>query len=270
MGLKWPCMIQTTAALIARTTAGPAQELTLHAPELARVLGPGQATLIRCGWGLTPYLRRAFYPVAINTETWALRVPPSGDWGHAWLASTPVGTELDCLGPVGIGFNVPLGVRNVLCIGAGEPAWTLLPVIAVAEARGLSVTLAAEARTARELIPPQRLPASVEYHALTADSGHITNQWAELLTGSSGGPGPGLLAWADLVLAAGSLSFYSQLAAAVKTVRYEVSRGFVQALYPATFLCGTGACQACVADVATGRRRICLRGPVMDLREVGV
>lgn len=262
-------MLQTAATLIARTSAGPAQELTLHASELARGLGPGQAVLVRCGWGQEPYLRRSFYPIALDDETWTLRVPPSADWGHAWLAAAPVGTALDCLGPVGIGFSVPLGVRNVLCIGAGEPAWTLLPVVAVAEARGLSMALALEARTARDLIPPQRLPASVEYHALTADSGRVADQWVELLTGSAGGPGPGLLTWADLVLAAGPLAFYGQLAAAVKAVRFEVSRGFVQALYPAAFLCGTGACQACAADIATGRRRICLRGPVLDLVEVG-
>ncbi len=262
-------MIQTTATLIARASAGPAQELTLLVPELARGLGPGQAALVRCGWGQAPYLRRTFYPISIAAETWTLRVPPSGDWGHAWLAAAAVGTKLDCLGPVGIGFSVPLGIRNVLCVGAGEPAWTLLPVVAVAEARGLSVALAVEARTARELIPPQRLPASVEYHTLTADGGRVAGQWSELLAGPAGAPGPGLLAWADLVLAAGPLPFYSQLTAAVKAVRFEVSRGFVQALYPATFLCGTGACQACAADITTGRRRICLRGPVMDLVEVG-
>lgn len=254
-------MLQATATLIARTTLGPAQELTLHAPELVRALGPGQAVLIKCGWGLEPYLRRTFYPVAIGEETWTLRVPPSADWGHAWLAAAPLGTEIDCLGPVGIGFSVPLGVRNVLCIAAGEPAWTLLPALTQAETRGLSVALAVEARTVRELIPPQRLPASVEYHTLTADGGRIENQWADLLAQ--------LLPWADLVLAAAPLAFCNQLAAAVKSVRYEISRGFAQVLYPAAFLCGTGACQSCVADVAGGRRRVCLRGPVFDLVDVG-
>lgn len=253
-------MFQTTATLITRTTIGPSQELTLRAPELVRALGPGQAVLVKCGWGLEPYLRRTFYPTALGEETWMLRVPPSADWGHAWLAATPLGTEIDCLGPVGIGFSVPLGTRNVLCVGAGEPAWTLLPAVAQAETRGLSVALAVEARTARELIPPQRLPASVEYHALTADGGRIEGQWADLLAQ--------LLPWADLVLAAAPLAFYNQLAAAVKSVRYEISRGFAQVLYPATFLCGTGACQSCVADVAGGRRRVCLRGPVFDLVDV--
>ena len=261
-------MLQTAAELIDRRTTGPAQELTLRAPELARALVPGQAVLVKCGWGLESYLRRTFYPIAVDAETWTLRVPPGGDWGHAWLRAAPVGTGIDCLGPVGVGFLVPVGVRNVLCIGVGEPAWTLMPVVTQAAARGLSVALAIEARTARELIPAQRLPAAVEYHALTADGRQIERQWAELLAGAASGAQPGLLAWADVVVAAAPLPFYGQLAAAVKAVRYEISRGFVQALYPATFLCGNGACQTCVADVAGGRRRVCQRGPVFDLADV--
>ncbi len=262
-------MLQTTATLIARTTLGPSQELTLHAPELVRALAPGQAVLVKCGWGLDPYLRRTFYPVAIDDETWTVRVPPDGDWGHAWLRAAPVGTQVDCLGPVGSGFLVPLGVRNVLCVGVGEPAWSLLPVVALAEARGLSVALAMEARTTRELIPSARLPAAVEYHAITADGGSTAGQWTDLLAGPPSGAQPGLLGWADATVAAAPLAFYGQLAAAVRSARYNISRGFAQVLYPATFLCGTGACQSCVADVAGGRRRVCLRGPVMDLLEVG-
>ncbi len=263
-----PMILQTTATLVARSTVGSAQELILHAPALARALTPGQAILIKTGWGQTPYLRRTFYPIALDDETWAVRVPASADWGHAWLSAAPLGTELDCLGPVGIGFNVPLGVRHVLCVGAGELAWTLLPAVKVAESRGLAVALAVEARSVRELIPPQRLPAAVEYHIITPDMGRPTQRWTELLTGSASEPGQGLLAWADLVLAGAPLPFYGQLAEAVKAVRYELARGVVQALYPADFLCGVGACQACVADVAGGRRRVCLRGPVFDLADI--
>jgi dihydroorotate dehydrogenase electron transfer subunit len=261
-------MLQLVAELIQRRTAGPAQELTLRAPELARALAPGQAVLVKTGWGLEPYLRRTFHPVTIDAETWTLRVPPGSDWGHAWLRAAPVATAIDCLGPVGVGYLLPLGIRNVLCVGVSEWAWTLMPVVAQAEARGLSVALAMEARTSRELIPVQRLPAAVEYHAIIADGRRIESQWAELLTGAASGTRSGLLGWADVVVAAAPLAFYGQLAAAVKIVRYEISRGFAQVLYPASFLCGSGACQTCVADVAGGRRRVCQRGPVFDLADV--
>ncbi len=258
-------MLQTTAEIVERRTAGPSQELRLHAPALAQQLSAGQAVLVKCGWGLEPYLRRTFYPIAIDHETWTLRVGPGSDWGHAWLAAAPIGAAIDCLGPVGNGFNVPLGTRNVLCLGIGPLAWAVMPVVTQAEERGLAVTLAVEARTARELIPSQRLPAAVEYHTITTDGGRAAAQWAELLVGASGSGRPGLLGWANLALAAAPSTFYSQLAAAVRAARYEISRDFAQALYPATFLCGVGACQACVADVAGGRRRVCLRGPVFDL-----
>ena len=69
-------------------------------------------------------------------------------------------------------------------------------------------------------------------------------------------------------MAAGSLEFYAILATAVRAARFELTHGFAQVLYPATFLCGVGACQACVADLHGGRRRICQRGPVLDLAEV--
>ena len=108
----------------------------------------------------------------------------------------------------------------------------------------------------------------MEYHALTADGRRIESQWTELLCGAASGSRSGLLGWAEVVVAAAPLAFYGQLAAAVKAVRYEISRGFAQALYPATFLCGNGACQTCVADVAGGRRRVCQRGPVFDLADV--
>ena len=261
-------MLQTAATVIDRRVLGPGLEIVLAAPELARGLVPGQAVLAKCGWGLEPYLRRTFYPIARDDESFTVRVPPGGDWGHAWLRAAPAGTRIDCLGPVGIGFLAPLGVRNVLCLGVGEPAWALMPVIALAVARGLSVSLAVEARTVRELIPAQRLPAAVEYHAITVDGGRTEGQWADLLAGPASGPGPGLLGWADVVLAAAPLPFYGQLAAAVRAVRYEISAGFAQVLYPAHFLCGIGACQSCVADVAGGRRRICLRGPVFDLSDI--
>ena len=39
-------------------------------------LAPGQAVLAKCGWGLEPYLRRTFHPVASDVETWTLGVPP--------------------------------------------------------------------------------------------------------------------------------------------------------------------------------------------------
>ena len=254
-------MLQIKAQLVQRKTYGVSQELRLFAPQLARRLTPGQPVLVRTGWGLDPYLRRSFYPVAIDAESWTLRLPPSGDRGHAWLRMVPEGSELDCLGPIGVGYTLSERARHVLCLGEDEMAWALLPVVAQADARRLSVTLAVGAASARYTLPASRLPLAAEYRVATVDGsrgrkGHL----AALL--------PELLPWADAIVAAGSIDFYHRLADAIQAQRGILVHDFVQALYPATFLCGTGACLSCVADVAGGRRRVCLRGPVFDLIDI--
>ncbi len=182
-------MLQITATLIERRTLGSSQELRLQAPVLARMLAPGQAVLVKTGWGVEPYLRRTFYPVGLDDEGWTLRVPPGGDWGHAWLRAAPVGTQLDCLGPVGIGYSLPAGIRNLLCLGEGDvapmvgggcSAWALLPAIAQADRSGLAVTFAMEAPTGRDLIPAQRLPAAVEYHTPSVPGSRFSGRAAPL------------------------------------------------------------------------------------------
>lgn len=251
-------MHQVKAKLIDRSLTGTSQELQFHAPKLALALQPGQPLLIRSGWGFDPYLRRTLYPIATDAERFTLRLPPSGDRGLSWLRMVPLGSEIDCLGPVGVGFSFPAGIRNLLCLGEGDGGWSLLPVVTQADANHLAVTLAVEANSARNTVPAQRLPLSTEYRIATVD-------------GSAGRKGrldallPDLLRWADAVIAAASMPFYRRLADAIEAQRVVLARDFAQALYPGNFLCGVGACHACAADVAGGRRRVCLRGPVFDL-----
>jgi NAD(P)H-flavin reductase len=163
---------------------------------------------------------------------------------------------------VGNGFRAPSNVRNLLCIGEGEAAWALLPAVLDAASAGrAAVTLAIQAHSGRDTILPERLPAAVEYRIATTDGSRgARGRLAPLL--------PDLLRWADAALVAGTLPFYDELIAAIEGARFGLNRGYAQVLYPMSFLCGTGACQACAADVAGGRRRVCLRGPVFDLSDL--
>jgi len=254
-------MIQVRAQIRDRELHGAVHILHLHAPDLARQLHPGQAVLIQTGWYVDPFLRRTFYPVAIDDAGFAIRLAPDADRGRAWLRMPPQGAEIDILGPVGRGYALPERTRRILCLGQGDAAWTLLPLVHAASAQGLGVALAMEASTKRQTIPPRDLPITVEYHVATLD-------------GSAGRRGdlrpllPDLLRWADAVMAAGSLDFYHVLARMIEDARMILPRDYAQALYQTDFLCGFGACQACAADVAGGRRRVCLRGPVFDLVDI--
>lgn len=254
-------MLQTTARVIARRLEGAFLELELESPELAQRLQPGQPILVSASWGIDPYLRRTFYPVGIGDETFLLRIPPGRDRGHAWMRTLTAGMEVDCLGPVGQGFGLKPGVRHLLCLGEGEWAWSLLSFVQQAVALPATVTFAVDATSARNAIPAQRLPLAVEYRLATIDGSRgRKGRLSDIL--------PDLLLWADAVAAAGSLEFYRRLADAIIQQRVLLSPGFAQALFPSSFLCGTGACQACAVDIAGGRRRVCLRGPVFDLADV--
>jgi dihydroorotate dehydrogenase electron transfer subunit len=254
-------LIQSLATITGRRAVGPAVELTLHAPDLARQLMPGQPVLIKTGPALSPYLRRTFYPIALGADDFTVRIAPSSDWGDAWLRVAPVGATVDCLGPVGTGFALDTGARNLLCVGEGEAAWRLLPLVEWADAAGIAVALVVGASTTRGGVPAARLPSSVEYHFVSSDGGADVAR--PLLSTLSD-----LLPWAESLCASASLELYGGLADTVRQARFALSRGFAQAIYPMQFLCGAGACQGCVADVAGGRRRVCVRGPVFDLVDI--
>jgi dihydroorotate dehydrogenase electron transfer subunit len=254
-------LTQAIATLVERRPAGAALELVLRAPELARLLAPGQPVLIKAGPTLSPYLRRTFYPIDLSAEDFTIRIPPSTDWGDAWLRVAPAGAEIDCFGPVGNGFSVGSGVRNVVCVGEGAHAWSLLPLISWADAVALSVTFVAGSQSTRGALPAARLPSGVEYHLVTSDGRpDVVRPLMSTLSD--------LLPWADALCAALPIEAYGALGETIRAARFGLVRGFAQAIYPAQFLCGTGACQACVADVAGGRRRVCLRGPVFDLADI--
>ncbi len=254
-------MMQVRATLVEQERWGAARHLQLHAPLMAQQLHPGQAVLIQAGITRDPFLRRTFYPVAIDETSWSIRLPPSADAGMAWLRTLSPGAQLDCLGPVGKGFSLGEKPGRLLCLGVGEQAWVLLPLIQQAVHRGWETTLAIEATTRRQVIPGHHLPVAVEYHVMTRDgSAGQQGDLAHLL--------PRLLAWADQVMAVGPRPFYRRLARHIEDVRFRLSPGYAQALYLADFFCGFGACQACATDVAGGRRRVCINGPVFDLAEL--
>jgi dihydroorotate dehydrogenase electron transfer subunit len=253
-------MLQVTAEIVARSGEGAAAHISLQAPQLAQALAPGRAILLQTGWQAHPFLRRTFYPIAYDEQTVTVRVSTTGDWGHAWLRSVPIGTTIDCLGPIGNGFGVPPSARNLLYVGEGDMAWTLLPALQAGAGMGRNLTVAFTGRSS-QAVPASRLPPAAEYHlAVAANPAARVHQFRETLLP--------LLQWSNALFAAGNLDFYQWLAPLIRDSRYVLTRAYAQVLHPAKFFCGVGACQACAADVAGGRRRVCLRGPVFDLLDV--
>ncbi|HKZ85740.1 MAG TPA: hypothetical protein VJ793_19050 [Anaerolineae bacterium] len=236
-------MRQTFAEVAGIDATGPFARIRFSAPELAPALEPGRAILVR---SVDAYLRRTWWPCAIEADGFAVLVadPPS--------LALRAGDRVDVLGPIGRGFQVENGSRNLLLVAAGSSApipdlGPLLTLIDRALAGGRSVTLAYAAPSAEQAYPVSALPADIEV---------IRAIGADLL-----GLLPDAIAWADQVFACGPDSFNTRLAGLVESIRFPAPRGFAQALRLVELACGAGACYACW----NGSRLACVDGPVFEL-----
>lgn len=227
----------------------------------------GQFVHVRIGDGNSPdpYLRRPYSLAAFDAAagTTALLVRVVGR-GSRWIAERVEGEELDMIGPLGNGFRLDERTRHLLVVVGGERQPHLapiLPLLAPAVAREVTITLLLEADTAAILPPPSLLPAEVEYQPATRDgsAGH---------KGSALDGAASFLRWADQVLAAGDDAFLANLKRACSKL-YPLPK--VQAAVERPMACGVGVCLGCAVEVqGVGYLRACAEGPVFDLQRLAL
>jgi hypothetical protein len=191
---------------------------------------PGQVHLARADAPAQPFLR---VPLLFNTnkdgpEFWL-------DSAHPYAALQP-GDVLDCLGPCGRGFRLPLWAGHLLLVG--ESLVRLLPLVQFALERRSAVTL---------LIPED---------ALLPDLPPAVEIQRGLPTGE-------LIAWADVIAA--DMPDPILFARQIRQLRPNSPSGLVQTLILPPMPCGTGACQACWVEINHRRKLACVDGPVFPL-----
>lgn len=253
-------MIQTQATVVQKQTIAPAWwQMELAIPDFSGPFLPGQFWLVRCGDAATYLLRRPVFPLQTGGGHFQILLRPTTDPGLAWLMSRRNGDFLDVIGPLGQGFNLPTGARNLLLVSDGPPLAPLLGVLDTALERGQSVALALGAKRAAALYPLNLLPPAVEFYAATRD-------------GSAGNRGavvdmlPDVLGWADTLAATGSATLFHALQQQITRVRLINQPGFAGALIaPRLLACGVGACWRCAVPTTAGPRLACTDGPVFDL-----
>jgi dihydroorotate dehydrogenase electron transfer subunit len=251
-------MIQSSAQVTDVETPGPFVRVALAAPTIAPGLAPGRFVL--ADLGNEDYLRTPLFPAWIKAEAFGVLISPN----HPAAALQP-GAEIDLVGPLGQGFEVPETTRRLLLVADTSHLPVLLPLL---ETRFFpknpispSATLLLSAPTAGELYPIRLLPPALEVLVATADGS----------TGYEGNPLdllPDLVRWADCVCAASDPADYSAMAGVVREVRIGPNRRFAQALVVPPLACGVGACQGCAVKVARGTRLACTDGPVFDLLDL--
>jgi dihydroorotate dehydrogenase electron transfer subunit len=233
----------------------------VEAPISSRNAAVGQFLMVWCGEGYDPLLPRA---LSIHR----MREGPAGielallftvvGAGTTWLSRRMPGDTLTFFGPLGHGYSIRQGARNLLLVAGGIGIAPLVWLADERVRRGDSLTLILGARSADQLFPAELLPPEVEVIACTDDgSAGRAALVSELL--------PEFLPWADQVFACGPTAMF-------KALKQELLRATwrkpVQALLEERMCCGTGICYSCAVETRKGIRLVCKDGPCFDLRDV--
>lgn len=236
--------------------------LWLTAPLIARRAKVGQFAMLRCGEGYDPLLGRPLSFYRLRDTEYGHEIGFLHEVvgrGTEWLARRQPGETVELYGPLGHGYSVKPGTRNLLLVAGGIGVAPLVWMADDAAARGLSVTLLMGARSADFLYPAELLPPEVELVTATDD-------------GSAGHHGvitdllPQYSSWADQILGCGPTPMYRSMAAMLRQAQYRKS---CQVLLEERMACGTAICYSCAVETRrSGIKLICKDGPKFELRDV--
>ncbi|NTU70897.1 MAG: dihydroorotate dehydrogenase electron transfer subunit [Coriobacteriia bacterium] len=233
--------------------------MTLHAPECAASVQPGQFVHLRVATGSDIILRRPFSIHRAYGERVEILYQILGT-GTLLMAEKPVGDEsMDLVGPLGHGWRAPEGIAHALFVTGGLGAAPLGMLAEQLAAHGVAVSVAMGAPTKERLVA-RELFENVARQVLVAtddgsdgEHGFVTVPAARLLAEErfdvvyTCGPEPMQRAIAALAADAG--------------VPCQISLERLMA-------CGIGACLSCVVLTVDGLKRACVDGPVFDAAEV--
>ena len=241
------------------------KHLVVKASPKALAAQPGQFFHLLCPspdevevWFRRP---QSVYRVARSTERIEFLYKVVGR-GTKGLASLEPGDTLNMVGPLGIGFKLEPGWKNVVVLGRGVGLATMAPISQVAGERGVRVTAILSARS-EELAMAADLFESVGTVIKVLDTDGTSS--VENVEGIL----KRLIAEkkADAFFTCGS----NRLLQLMKRLAKE--HGIPgQAAMEQIMACGLGPCYICVRTFERNgkkeMRRVCVEGPVFDLQEV--
>jgi dihydroorotate dehydrogenase electron transfer subunit len=182
--------------------------------------------------------------------------------GTRGMATLAPGDDFNIAGPLGVGFTLERGVRNIVVLGRGVGLATLAPLSQLAAENGVGVTAILSARSPH-VVMSKELFESFGARTITVLDSDNTSAVANV---------EGILE--DLIARGRADAFYTCGSNRLLKLMQRVGKTHGipgQIAMEQIMVCGFGACYVCVRTfVVNGERvlkRVCRDGPVFDMQE---
>lgn len=246
--------------------------LELSVPPLFEKSAPGQFFHIRVEDSSDPLLRRplsvhdSYFPRAAKTGAIKILYGVVGK-GTGLLSEKKPGNVIDCLGPLGTGFDLQkaMAFQNIFIVAGGigvAPLFFLAKEITAHAKTGQKIIVLIGAKTKKDILREKEFKSlGCRVYAATEDgSKGFKGRVTELLRN--------LLSWpADrglsTVCACGPKPMLAAVAGIARCHQLPAQVSLEEFMG-----CGRGACLGCVIKTKSGYKRICRDGPVFDAGEI--
>jgi dihydroorotate dehydrogenase electron transfer subunit len=187
--------------------------------------------------------------------------------GTRWLSERQKGDSVEIFGPLGNGFSISPGAKNLLLVAGGTGIAPLCYLATQARDKGYSVRLLRGASgelkpsgkpNPSQHYPQELLPRGIEVETITTSGDGKTGMVLGLLT-------PETISWADQVFACGPSAMYRDMARLCQQFPKLKS---AQVSLEMRMGCGRGVCYSCTIKMKGGLKQVCNDGPVFELDDI--
>jgi dihydroorotate dehydrogenase electron transfer subunit len=240
----------------------------IEAPDTAVAAQPGQFITVRCG-DFT--LRRPFSVHQVSSREIALLFKVAGK-GTLWLSQQQTGERIDILGPLGKGFSIESGARNLLLVAGGIGIAPLVFLMQHASSQH-QITLIHGANTAAQLYTERCQPTAISPDFIGIQFIPVTEDGSMGKKGMATDILPDFLDWADQAYACGPADMYKAMAEISRRVPMQSGQSNLklrkcQVSLEVRMGCGFGACYSCTINTKKGLKQVCRDGPVFELDDI--
>ena len=254
-------MIQNLSRISSiQNIAGNIWAISIHAPEVASIVKPGQFINIKISEYNTPLLRRPFSVQRIDGDEIAIIFSVFG-LGTLLLSQKKPGENLDIIGPLGNAFNIDGSFETAVLVAGGIGVAPLPFLTSSLRQSTRKIITFLGARTSTQIISQYLENVSIAtddgsmgYHGTVVDllRLHLSVQKYQNTKIFACGPTPMLRSISDLIL------------------EIDVP---CEASFESAMACGFGICQGCPVELTDQKKKyalVCKDGPVFDIRSIRI